>query len=73
MWRHLFVAIAGGRSVALAIAYGLGVGVGFLASPVVESLGVGLFGREFGWHFAATVLVAHAAYVRRSDRRRGRH
>lgn len=58
----IFVAVTGGRSVALAIAYGLGVGIGFLGSPVVESLGVGLFGREFGWHFAATVLAAHAAY-----------
>ncbi len=58
----IFVVVTGGRSVALAIAYGLGVGIGFLGSPVVESLGVGLFGREFGWHFAATVLAAHAAY-----------
>ncbi len=38
------------------------IGVGFLASPVVQSLGVGLFGMDFGWHFAATVLTAHAAY-----------
>ncbi len=58
----IFVAVTDGRSVALAVAYGLGVGLGFLGSPVVESLGVGLFGREFGWHFAATVLAAHAAY-----------
>ncbi|MBI3401472.1 MAG: hypothetical protein HY048_08630 [Acidobacteria bacterium] len=58
----IFLAVTGGRSIALAIAYGLAVGVGFLGSPVVESLGVGLFGREFGWHFAATVLTAHAAY-----------
>lgn len=58
----IFLAVTGGRSVALAIAYGLGVGVGFLGSPVVESLGVGLFGRGFGWRFAATVLAAHAAY-----------
>lgn len=58
----IFLAITGGRSIALAIAYGLAVGVGFLASPVVESLGVGRFGRDFGWHFAATVLSAHAAY-----------
>lgn len=58
----IFAAVTGGRSIALAVAYGLGVGIGFLGSPVVESLGVGLFGREFGWHFAATVLAAHAAY-----------
>ena len=45
-----------------AIPYGLAIGIGFLASPVVQSLGVGLFGKDFGWHFAATVLTAHAAY-----------
>lgn len=58
----IFLAFAGGRSIALAVAYGLAVGVGFLVSPVVQSLGVGLFGRDFGWPFAATVLSAHAAY-----------
>ena len=31
-------------------------------SPVVQALGVGLFGKDFGWHFAATVLTAHAAF-----------
>ena len=58
----IFLALTGGRSVGLAIAYGLAVGVGFLGSPVVQSLGVGLFGRDFGWQFAATVLTAHAAF-----------
>lgn len=38
------------------------VGVGFLASPVVVALGVGPFGSDFGWHFAATVLTAHVLY-----------
>jgi hypothetical protein len=28
----------------------------------VQSLGVGLFGVDFGWRFAATVLTAHAAF-----------
>ena len=36
--------------------------VGFLVSPVVRALGVGLFGKDFGWRFAATVLTAHAAF-----------
>jgi len=58
----IFLAVTGGRSIVLATAYGLAVGVGFLVSPVVESLGVGLFGRDFGWQFAATVLSAHAAF-----------
>lgn len=45
-----------------AIPYGIAVGVGFLISPVVQGLGVGLFGVNFGWHFAATVLAAHMAF-----------
>ncbi len=45
-----------------AIPYGMAIGIGFLVSPVVQSLGVGLFGKDFGWRFAATVLSAHAAY-----------
>ena len=45
-----------------AIPYGIAVGVGFLVSPVVQGLGVGLFGVDFGWHFAATVLAAHLAF-----------
>lgn len=45
-----------------AVPYGVVIGIGFLLSPVVEALGVGLFGVNFGWHFAATVLTAHAAF-----------
>jgi hypothetical protein len=45
-----------------AIPYGVAVGVGFLVSPVVQGLGVGIFGVNFGWHFAATVLTAHLAF-----------
>ena len=45
-----------------AVPFGLAVGVGFLVSPVVMALGVGLFGVNFGWHFAATVLMAHLAF-----------
>jgi hypothetical protein len=45
-----------------AIPYGIAVGVGFLVSPVVQGLGVGLFGVNFGWHFAASVLTAHLAF-----------
>jgi len=45
-----------------AIPYGIAIGVGFLVSPVVQGLGVGLFGANFGWHFAATVLAAHVAF-----------
>lgn len=50
------------QSATWAVAFGLLVGAGFLASPVVQSLGGGPFGIEFGWQFAATVLTAHAAF-----------
>ena len=52
----------GRRSPLWALIYGVAIGVGFLASPVVQSLGGGPFGREFGWRFVATVLSAHAAF-----------
>jgi hypothetical protein len=45
-----------------AIPYGLAIGMGFLMSPVVQGLGGGLFGMNFGWRFAATVLIAHIAF-----------
>jgi hypothetical protein len=58
----IFAVLFMGRSRLWAIPYGVAIGMGFLASPVVQSLGVGVFGKDFGWHFAATVLTAHAAY-----------
>ena len=58
----VFVLLATGYSRWWAVPFGLAVGLGFLASPVVQALGVGPFGRDFGWHFAATVLTAHAAF-----------
>jgi hypothetical protein len=45
-----------------AVPYGAALGVGFLVSPVVQGLGVGIFGVNFGWYFAATVLIAHLAF-----------
>jgi hypothetical protein len=45
-----------------AVPYGAALGVGFLVSPVVQGLGVGIFGVNVGWHFAATVLTAHLAF-----------
>ncbi len=57
-----FALLSLGRSRWWAIPCGLALGLGFLLSPVVQSLGVGLFGKDFGWHFAATVLTAHTAY-----------
>ena len=58
----IFALFKGRLSKWWAVAYGLAVGIGFLVSPVVQALGVGLFGTHFGWHFAATVLTAHAAF-----------
>jgi hypothetical protein len=58
----MFLAVAPSTSLLWPIVYGLAIGVAFLVSPVVQSLGVGLFGRDFGWHFAATVLAAHTAF-----------
>ncbi len=44
--------------------FGLLIGIGFMISPVVKSLGIGLFGIDFkdGYQFAVTVTVAHAAF-----------
>jgi hypothetical protein len=58
----IFALLGASLSRSWAILYGLAIGLGFLVSPVVQALGVGLFGKDFGWHFAATVLLAHAAF-----------
>jgi hypothetical protein len=42
--------------------YGIAIGIGFMLSPVVTSLGVGRFGLQFSYGFPATVLLAHAAF-----------
>lgn len=42
--------------------YGLLVGIGFMMSPVVVSLGVGHFGIDFGWGFPVTVILAHLVF-----------
>jgi hypothetical protein len=58
----LFVAIFGTRRRWLAAWYGVFIGVGFLLSPVVASLGVGFLGLEFSPGFPITVLAAHLAF-----------
>ncbi len=58
----IFAVLVAGRSRWWAIPYAFAIGIGFLVSPVVQALGVGLFGIDFGWHFAATVLLAHVAF-----------
>jgi hypothetical protein len=46
----------------IAILYALAIGVGFLVSPVVISMGVGYFGAQFSIGFPVTVLLAHLAF-----------
>ena len=58
----IFALLAAGVSRWWAVGFGVAIGVGFLASPVVLALGGGFFGRDFGWQFAATVLTAHSAF-----------
>ena len=58
----LFSLIFGRARVWLTTGYGILIGVGFMVSPVAISLGVGYFGLDFGWGFAATVTLAHIAY-----------
>ena len=42
--------------------YGVAIGLGFLVSPVVVSMGAGYFGLEFSKAFPVTVLTAHLAF-----------
>jgi hypothetical protein len=44
------------------VLYGIAVGIGFMISPVVISLGVGYFGLQFSKGFPVTVLTAHIAF-----------
>lgn len=42
--------------------FGFAIGLGFLVSPVVMSLGVGYFGLEFSRGFPITVTLGHLAF-----------
>jgi hypothetical protein len=42
--------------------FGVLIGLGFMLSPVVSSLGVGFLGLKFSRGFPVTVTVAHAAF-----------
>jgi len=57
----IFAVLLGRRPVSWYVGYGVLVGVGFLASPVVTSMGIGSFG--FGMpSMPATVVLAHVVY-----------
>lgn len=58
----LYAVLMGTRRRWLGALYGLLIGVGFMVSPVVTSLGVGYFGLQFSYGFPATVTLAHLAY-----------
>ena len=60
----IFSLLLGQSKVWLGVLYGLLIGVGFMISPVVKSLGIGRFGVEFknGYEFVTTVTIAHIAY-----------
>jgi hypothetical protein len=58
----IYILLLGTRRRWLGAIFGLAIGLGFLVSPVVISLGVGYFGLQFSYGFPVTVLLAHLAY-----------
>ena len=54
----VFVLILGRRSVWWTIIYGQFIGIGFLASPAVKSLGIGAFGLDMP-AMPLTIVIAH--------------
>jgi hypothetical protein len=58
----LYVLVLGASRRWVGILFGIAVGLGFLVSPVVVSLGVGYFGLQFSVAFPVTVLLAHVAF-----------
>jgi hypothetical protein len=58
----IYVLLLGTTRRWVGLIYGIAVGLGFLVSPVVVSLGVGYFGLQFSIGFPITVLAAHAVF-----------
>jgi hypothetical protein len=58
----IYAVLFGTRRRWLGLLYGIAIGIGFMLSPVVTSLGVGRFGLQFSYGFPVTVLLAHAAF-----------
>ena len=46
----------------VAVLYAQVISVGFMVSPAVTALGIGMFGMDFGPGFVLTVTVAHLAF-----------
>lgn len=57
----VFAVLFGRRSLWVAIAYGVLIGIGFLLSPAVTALGIGFMGTGMPG-MPVTVLLAHLAY-----------
>jgi hypothetical protein len=57
----IFAVIFGRRSLSWTLIYGLFIGVGFLASPAVQAMGVGFFALQKPT-MIVTVVVAHIAF-----------
>jgi hypothetical protein len=53
--------LVGRGTILLGVVYGELIGIGFLASPAVSSLGIGFFGREMP-SMPVTVILAHLVY-----------
>jgi hypothetical protein len=59
----IYAVLLGTRRRWLGALYGLLIGIGFMVSPVVKSLGVGYFGLQFSFGFPVTVTLAHLGSV----------
>ncbi len=57
----IFAVIFGRRSLWWSLIYGLVIGVGFLASPAVQAMGVGFFALQKP-SMIVTVVIAHVVY-----------
>jgi hypothetical protein len=58
----IFVLLMGTKRIWPAVVYGLLLGIGFMVSPVVKSMGIGYFGVDFSMGFPVVVSLAHAAF-----------
>ena len=58
----LYVLLLGTRRLWAVPVFGILLGIGFLLSPVVSSLGAGFLGVGFSVGFPITVTLAHAAF-----------
>jgi len=58
----IFAVLFGRKPLRIALAYGVLMALGFLASPAVTSLGIGFMGRDMPG-MPVTVVLAHLAYA----------